>query len=449
MLLNHLPPLYFLHIPKTAGTSFRQWLSELFAESSILPISHLAELETTSDAALRATRFASGHFGWQFMERSEAAGLHFEVITVLRNPVDMQMSGLSYVGQITDEDLRNLSSDQFVASREIVESGRRGKFANFADAPGIPPEGLPPMPPHLVPYLNMCVRFIAINGTEDPNEPDVSDVHMELAKKRLSVMPFFALAEDWDWSAVLFADHFGLPFRRMDKKINASPNRRAAGPGAIERLRYRHKLDCDFYDFARRVFVERVFEIKQRYGFSTDAEPSDFAAPLLARFLKTSRGVPKVSKRRVRLSEGIVSEGFGPRNYYEPYKGWLRWAGPAKTCSIYLPLDRSATLALRFEIPIVMSDRIRDELEIAIAGRSVEVYRRFKRMRSGDWYLVMTAVLPADDANTEDQYTEIRFNSPETVETDVEGLPPRVAFALGNIVVARKKQWGWGGANVR
>jgi hypothetical protein len=295
----------------------------------------------------------------------------------------------------------------------------------------------------------MCVRFIAINGTEDPNEPDVSDVHMELAKKRLSVMPFFALAEDWDWSAVLFADHFGLPFRRMDKKINASPNRRAAGPGAIERLRYRHKLDCDFYDFARQVFAERVFELKQRYGLLTDAEPSDFAAPLLARFLATDRKVPKISKGRTRLSEGIVSDGFGPRNCYEPYKGWLRWAGPDKTCSIYLPLDRSVTLGLRFDIPIVMSDRIRDELQIVIAGRHVEASRKFKRKRNGNWYLVMTVVLPADEASIGDQYTEIRFNAPETVEADVEGLPPRVAFALGNIVVARKKQWGWGGTHVR
>jgi hypothetical protein len=329
-----------------------------------------------------------------------------------------------------------------------VDSGIRGKFANFADAPGIPPEGLPPMPLHLVPYLNMCVRFVALNGTEDSSIPEVLETHLDLAKKRLSAMPFFALAEDWDWSAVLFADRFGLPFRRMDKKINASPNRRAAGPGAIERLRYRHKLDCDFYDFARQVFAERVFELKRRYGFPTDAEPSDFAAPLLARFLKTSRGVQKVSKRRIRLSEGIVSDGFGPRNYYEPYKGWLRWAGPNKTCSIYLPLDRSATLVLRFDIPIVMSDQIRDELQIVIAGRHVETSRKFKRLRSGNWCIAMTVVLPADDASIEDQYTEIRFNSPETVETDDEGLPPRVAFALGNIVVARKKQWGWGGTHV-
>jgi hypothetical protein len=95
-----------------------------------------------------------------------------------------------------------------------------------------------------------------------------------------------------------------------------------------------------------------------------------------------------------------------------------------------------------------MSDRIRDELQIVIAGRHVETSRKFKRLRDGNWCLVMTAILPAAEASIEDQYTEIRFNSPETVETEVEGLAPGVAFALGNIAVARKKQWGWGGTHV-
>jgi hypothetical protein len=235
----------------------------------------------------------------------------------------------------------------------------------------------------------------------------------------------------------------------MNKKANASPNRRAAGPGATERLRHQHQLDCDFYEFAEQIFIERVFELKKRYGLSVGAKPSDFAVPLLARFLKTSRGVPKISKGRIRLSEGIVLDGFGPRTYHESCKEWFRWAGPGKTCSIYLPLDRSDALVLRFEILIVMSDRIRDELQIVIAGQSVETCRKFKRLRNGNWCLVMTAVLPADEASIEDQYTEIRFSSPETVETKGEGLPSRVAFALGSIVVARKKQWGWGGTHVR
>ena len=63
---HHLPDLYFLHIPKTAGTSVRAWAEGLFPHDAILPAHHINPMEALPDEIILKCRFASGHFWLAF-----------------------------------------------------------------------------------------------------------------------------------------------------------------------------------------------------------------------------------------------------------------------------------------------------------------------------------------------------------------------------------------------
>ncbi|MGH6924176.1 MAG: hypothetical protein ACRED5_10605 [Propylenella sp.] len=94
--------LFFLHIPKTAGSSVNYFFANVVGhDNSLLHLeSQLSVMNDTSTDAFRRVRFASGHLSLQFIHE------HFDLnswvtMTVLRNPIDQigsHLRWLKYVG---------------------------------------------------------------------------------------------------------------------------------------------------------------------------------------------------------------------------------------------------------------------------------------------------------------------------------------------------------------
>src|SRR6516225_4225260 len=55
--------LYFLHVPKTAGTSLRYWLWDAFASEDFVECHRVVDLDAADSARIEKARFYSGHFG--------------------------------------------------------------------------------------------------------------------------------------------------------------------------------------------------------------------------------------------------------------------------------------------------------------------------------------------------------------------------------------------------
>ncbi len=403
MKINHLPSLYFLHIPKTAGTSFRLWLTRLFKIDEVLDIHHLAELENVDDETLKAHRFFSGHFGWRMMERAKSMGLSCEVVTIFREPSEVYLSGLNH----TPNDLQ---SELF----EFEASSDANRYNN-----------------------NFIVRFVASNGNE-VREPLPLQAHeLAVAQLRLNNMRFFGMVDDWQGTAILFAYVFCLPLRAMETRENISTKKTVNFD--VEKLRTRWRvsdsLDFELFEHAKVLFSKRLIEAQKSLGVASDAPFEAYEEPLLKRFLNTDQGIARLCNASIPVSSDIIQSGFEHR--FPAEDGWAIWADKLKS-SIFLPLAAGKDFNIRFIAGITMSEAIRDRMRISIAGIWREHTMRYfeSEPNSGKWRVEYTVNCPAGLIPNQ-QYTQIEFEIPELVTVDFGELKTHLGFSLiGEIVIA-------------
>ncbi|MGY6710631.1 MAG: hypothetical protein ACXIVF_20085 [Rhizobiaceae bacterium] len=363
--LTHLGRLYFLHIPKAAGTSLRLWLEGLFDVAACCPHYHPFELADDPAEELARHCFFTGHHQWRFAERWGAA-LGLQAVTFLRDPIARGASELRYQRQFTPEeaarwrdrtwvrgwvlDLQTqMSDDQIVRlPRFIAEEGnRQTRELGLVDA------DLPP-------------------GRVDQPAIEVGERHLEAATAHLASMAGFGLVEEMERSALLIADALGLPARPIALRANVT-GAAAAAPSREMRaaLGGSNRLDLRLYEAARALFAARFAALLSRYGQADDAAGhAALAARLDADFAARDRGVALLPALFADMSRGMVLDGFQQRFFYPPLGRWLRWSqGPV--ARLWLPIDRARPRSLVLDIAFFTDDAARDGLRVEIDGRPV------------------------------------------------------------------------------
>lgn len=200
----------FLHIPKTAGSSAREYLQACIGSAKSGKSAKLHEWDPSiplSDDAVdraRTARFISGHFSWTAMERLRLPENTY-MFTVLRDPRDRIRSQYFY--------MRN-------HPKRIIPEGLKEIYQAAAE---LPPEEFFQLDDHRLEYMtnNFMVRQIAGALRETiSSEDDWKDV-LERAKSNLTKFDRVCSTEtfDTDFSRVLADVELPrvLPLRRQNE----------------------------------------------------------------------------------------------------------------------------------------------------------------------------------------------------------------------------------------
>jgi hypothetical protein len=245
-------PLYFWHIPKTAGTSFTGWLESHFRADEVFGPHLLPDLRSATEADVLGKSLYRGHFGTELPERLATP---VTSLVLLREPRARTVSHLSHIWRAPDHYLHD----------RIHRTG--GDLAAVLADPVL-----------RMSVTDMQARYLAVDpaGTERMRLPVsvpaalLGQAQYELtplpdrrvlrrrAVRRLLTSSAFGFAEELDPFARRLAIRLGWPVPETLPRSNAAPSGsspwslRSMSPRDVELLDQLNPVDRLLYRRARR-----------------------------------------------------------------------------------------------------------------------------------------------------------------------------------------------------
>jgi hypothetical protein len=120
--------LYFLHIPKTAGSSITEWLTQRVGTTATCPAKTWDQLVVElAECGIENYRLFAGHFGWGL---DEILGRPLRTFTVFRDPLERTISHYRHVHRDRYHPRHNAVKNQTFADF-ITDVENRPMIENF------------------------------------------------------------------------------------------------------------------------------------------------------------------------------------------------------------------------------------------------------------------------------------------------------------------------------
>lgn len=409
-------PLYFLHIPRTAGTTTRYWLWEFFAVEDFLNVHHHEEFSRLSAAEISRCNFFSGHFGFRGSVRMPPGT---QIVSIVRDAADRLQSVKTFL--------------QYRSPHELALGHRDPRLAAAAAAAGLAYDTALDNR-----SANAQTRNLADFADPD-NVAPVTAADLTLAKCNLAAMAAIGLTDRLAETALLFCYALGWPPHPISEHSNRSDRKAAVTDLDIQRhiARVAGKTGFDeaLIEFARENFEQRLRGMIAALRLPAGCDPASpsgrraIEAALRLRFLRSAPAGGHVTAGVWRMEDALFYEGFEPRFHWVPAERWIRWARSQSEVVVYLPLARDAArLTVHVELMLVANETIRGGLRLSMNGLALETGRRLAQDGSGQRVDIFTAELPPESLVTGQGWHALGLEYPSEA-----GIKP---FVLSRVAVS-------------
>jgi sulfotransferase family protein len=367
--------LFFLHLPKTAGTSMRVLLSCRFAPADILAFeqSDSPELRRQKLANVGRYGLVHGHMPYALVDLFERRPF---VLTVLRDPVDRAVSAFHYMQQMAASVAQGFKdgSTSATRARDYAAAARLplGEFVRQAPLAA---------QRHLGNVQAWLLATPDVNGSGeygDDHRVSVSPADLERAKEHLAACDAVGLTERMTESIELLAH--SLQARPLGEISSANrtirPALAALDAATTAALADITTADRELYAFACELFEERRRAMMRRLLVLG----ADQVRPVAER----ARFVPSPV---FTFDSPVPGDGwYGPEH---DGARWFSWTGPACASSIELASPPGAEFVLRLGVLHAMSAEFLSGLDVRLNG--VRLHVRAEPAAAGH---VLTAAVP-------------------------------------------------------
>ena len=351
------PPLFFVHIPKTAGLSLHWAMVNAFPVDAALRLNSERELWSLPLRQVERLSYLSAHarYGLKsiFLEQPS-------VFTFLRHPVDRSVSAYWH---LRSEDAGKFDNPEFRAAIEECQSRALEDIAFDDSSPALSQLGNVQTwylcGPNLLESPGERESEVRVGDVfargPDKNALEIGDRELALAIAALEEMSLFGIVERMQDSLTVLEKAFGLhpsavPF------INAAKSPLAARPvdnRVRARLEELAELDMRLY--------QRALEIFRQRGNRPGRSLPDFKP-----FASSNPGVAPQRCITCRADDGFIGGGWYPRDVGD--KGSWVWNGLADESWIEMFVDVDNDLELSIELKYCLDWEIARNTGIKVAG---------------------------------------------------------------------------------
>ena len=389
------PPVYFLHLSKTAGSTLTDDLVARFAPQDVCPARQWGRLLRLGAPAVTDYRCFAGHFGSALIARLDPATV---VITMVRDPIARARSHFRHIVRTPGHPHFDLVTREVPTFSELIRHPVACRLALDFQARLLAVEELPDTVTGLGPAAwrdPLDPAHAAFETAEDPFDVDV-DERRARALSRLERCVFVGVAERFEESALLLAHTMGWAPQSSGVHLHRAPVTREDDWPVAEADR-ELLLEHNQADLAVVEWAEAT--LQRRWLAMLDSLLWDRAERAMA-----GRAVPLAGTRTFGFDEAI--QGSGWRFHQAHPAGGVAWTGPGPSAFLDLPVVTPPGAYVEVLMVAAADSRTADRLALEVNGAPVALTPA--PVDGGLVYRGLVAA-PPDAA-----FTRVRVHAPDT-----------------------------------
>ena len=412
--------LYFLHLPKTAGTTLYFTIDSYFDLDSIFPyrfwnkyLKNAPKLKKNILKSNSKFRLFRGHFGYG-LTRTLPKNPIF--VTVLRDPVQRTIS--DYHHRIRGNEPKY--SKKLPIAEFFKDSEQTKTFENTQTY-----------------HIGLNPDILSITKSYKPRQirkfrfreelPYWADEYskkeiLSTAKKRLSSFEFVGIAERLEESMFLLYYTFG--WRPLSRPWLLNPTKKSTieelPPETIKIIQNKVSLDTELYNLAQELFENRyslmVKKLKQDYyedSFS-NLSSHEMMYKMLEKHYQHRLGesnCPLVNSIDYDFRPKMTGSGWYYREVSQETEKAFRWSGPETKSSIDFHLAKDDDLMIQFRVMRAIIPDVLKSLKFQVNDHPIEI----KKLDAKSGSTLFEGFIPKSALNNKKQFTRLSFEVDRTI----------------------------------
>lgn len=408
--LNDNEILYFLHIPKTAGTSMVKVLDDQFFYYDICPEEKWDDLIKKPTQNLSKYKLLRGHFGFRIDSIFTQKPIY---ITMLRHPVERTLSAYEHIRRTIDKTLfLKIFSDKNELTDFFKDPETRGVFINSQ----VRHIGLDIDVPSILKSKNEIKNFYFQYAKFFIN-PNINDEKLlDIAKKRLSQFSFVGITERFEESLMLLSYTFGWNSINYIPKERITINRinpESISNELMNQIKDDTKYDLELYNFVLKIFEKRfstmVKELKEKY-LTPELEKLPFTEMMFNLLEKHRdycfRNIEKQANTLdYNFDQPIDGNGWHTRQVKPKEDIVYRWSGPETTSRIRFPLVPNEDMVIEIQIVNFLYIDILQSLTLDVNNTRIEL----KVNKAENKKRIFRGIIPKSVFQNNSRYIRLKF----------------------------------------